>query len=320
MTFNALNVAGYDPKNTKSAKDFQREDSEFALKQQLVAAQIAKAQEFDLDKMGEQVLVKAASGVPLSPQEIAVGQAYDAKRQSIGYNPVTGLSQMNKRAFETLGGAGDSVAPVASNPPPLPPAFSSAPQDEFDAKFQEQLQAAAGNPKLQQTIKDEYAKNKIKYNEDQAKSAGFSDRMSQANPQIKENQAAGTSYGQAALSNVPFFGNAMVSPEYQKLDQAQRNFINAQLRRESGAAISPGEFDNAKKQYFPQPGDSPDVLAQKEQNRNTALQGMQRAGGAAYTPAAAPEKDTVKKGVFALKKAGFSEQEIMQYYKTKAGQ
>jgi len=36
-------------------------------------------------------------------------------------------------------------------------------------------------------------------------------------------------------------------------EQAKKNFVNAVLRLESGAVISPSEFTNADKQYFPQP-------------------------------------------------------------------
>lgn len=61
--------------------------------------------------------------------------------------------------------------------------------------------------------------------------------------------------------------------------QAQRNFVNAVLRRESGAVISDEEFANAAQQYFPQPGDSPAVVAQKAQNRMTAIAGVRRASG-----------------------------------------
>ncbi len=51
-------------------------------------------------------------------------------------------------------------------------------------------------------------------------------------------------------------------PEDRKLlEQAERNFVNAVLRRESGAAISPEEFVSAEKQYFAQRGDGDAVLA-----------------------------------------------------------
>jgi hypothetical protein len=60
----------------------------------------------------------------------------------------------------------------------------------------------------------------------------------------------------------------------QQLDQAKRDFVNAVLRRESGAVIADSEFDNADKQYFPQVGDSKDVIEQKARNRAVAIEGM----------------------------------------------
>jgi len=60
----------------------------------------------------------------------------------------------------------------------------------------------------------------------------------------------------------------------QQVEQAQRDFINAVLRRESGAVISDAEFDNARRQYFPQPGDSQQVIQQKGANRDLAIRGM----------------------------------------------
>jgi hypothetical protein len=66
--------------------------------------------------------------------------------------------------------------------------------------------------------------------------------------------------------------------DYQSLDQARRQFINAILRRESGAAISAGEYDSYTRQYFPMPGDSPDVLRQKENARELAIKGLETEG------------------------------------------
>ena len=64
------------------------------------------------------------------------------------------------------------------------------------------------------------------------------------------------------------------SPQQQQVEQSQRDFVNAVLRRESGAAISNGEFDNARMQYFPQPGDSAKVIEQKRRNRELATRGV----------------------------------------------
>lgn len=69
-------------------------------------------------------------------------------------------------------------------------------------------------------------------------------------------------------------GNVALSNSSQKAEQAQRDFVNAVLRLESGAAISESEFDNARKQYFPEPGDSKEKIAQKAANRKTTIQGL----------------------------------------------
>ena len=48
------------------------------------------------------------------------------------------------------------------------------------------------------------------------------------------------------------------------------------MRKESGAAISPSEFDSAAQQYFPQPGDGQAVITQKTANRKTAIDNLAR--------------------------------------------
>lgn len=60
--------------------------------------------------------------------------------------------------------------------------------------------------------------------------------------------------------------------------QAERNFVNAVLRRESGAAISQAEFANAEQQYFPRAGDTPDQAAIKKANRMQVLAGLKAEG------------------------------------------
>jgi hypothetical protein len=71
----------------------------------------------------------------------------------------------------------------------------------------------------------------------------------------------------------------LLSPQDQQAEQAQRNFINAVLRRESGAVISPDEFSNANTQYFNQPGDSSEVKLQKKANRREVIEGLKKAAG-----------------------------------------
>lgn len=129
-----------------------------------------------------------------------------------------------------------------------------------------------------------------KFNEGQGKAAGFTDRMLQSEGILSGVngqggvQGQGTSAVQTGLSAIPGVGNYLTSADRQKYEQAKRDFINAQLRRESGAAISPTEFDSANKQYFPTPGDSEAVISQKAANRRSAVEAMGREGGPSYKP------------------------------------
>ena len=76
--------------------------------------------------------------------------------------------------------------------------------------------------------------------------------------------------------------NNLKSSEQQQFDQATRNFINATLRLESGAAIQQSEFDSATLQYIPQFGDKPEVLEQKRANRERFVEGMKVEAGPSW--------------------------------------
>jgi len=69
------------------------------------------------------------------------------------------------------------------------------------------------------------------------------------------------------------------SPEQQQVDQARRNFITAVLRKESGAVISPKEYSDEERKYFPQLGDSQEVIKQKQDARKLAIQALEAQAG-----------------------------------------
>lgn len=101
----------------------------------------------------------------------------------------------------------------------------------------------------------------------QATIQGYAQRVTESNKIISQIGSKFT----GALSVIgqmnPF--NILKSSERQQYEQAQRNYVNAVLRRESGAVISDEEFANARQQYFPQPGDQWQVVAQKAVNRTS---------------------------------------------------
>lgn len=118
----------------------------------------------------------------------------------------------------------------------------------------------------------------------QGKAALFGSRAAAASDLIDKlgTGEAGTAKTLQYWQDVPLAGrvvNAMTNPNAQSLAQAQRDFVNSVLRLESGATISPSEFQNAIQQYFPQPGDSPQVVEQKRQNREIAISGLGKLAG-----------------------------------------
>lgn len=143
----------------------------------------------------------------------------------------------------------------------------------------------------------------------QSKALLFGGRMREADAALNALAAAGTqspSRIKQAVEGLPLAGPALgaaanatvATPAQQQVEQAQRDFINAVLRRESGAVIADSEFDNARKQYFPAIGDSPQVIAQKAANRQRAIalmleevpQARRGAIDATAAPAAAPAR------------------------------
>lgn len=108
----------------------------------------------------------------------------------------------------------------------------------------------------------------------QAQVQGYADRTNQADVIINNLGSAGTDAKDSFYGGIPYIGNYLTSNKYQQLQQAQNNFVNAVLRRESGAAISSSEFASAAKQYFPQPGDSKETIQQKTVNRQTTIDNL----------------------------------------------
>lgn len=96
---------------------------------------------------------------------------------------------------------------------------------------------------------------------------------------MEEKMASKNLAGQAAYSFLP---NAMQSEENQLYKQAQRQFTEARLRKDSGAAIAASEYANDEKTYFPQPGDTPAVLQRKRQARSMVLRSLKDQAGRAY--------------------------------------
>lgn len=126
-------------------------------------------------------------------------------------------------------------------------------------------------------------------NQAQFTAAGYAGRIEQSETTLTPLESTIAQMNPASFEVQQFINRPWAqSGAMQSYLQAARNFINAVLRRESGAVISPAEFAEARQQYLPLPGDNPETLAQKRANRAYVLETMRRAAGRAYEPPVTP--------------------------------
>lgn len=110
--------------------------------------------------------------------------------------------------------------------------------------------------------------------------AGYAFRMNQAGVVMDE---IGEKFASSGSRAGGFLPAEIQTEDRKRFDQAKTNFINAQLRRESGATIQPSEMKSAEQQYFPSPGDTPMVLSQKKQNRIAVQKAAELEAGRAFS-------------------------------------
>lgn len=91
-------------------------------------------------------------------------------------------------------------------------------------------------------------------------------------------------------------GNYLKSSEYQQAQQAGLEFLQAILRKDTGAAITKQEQDEYGKVYLPQPGDSAELLLQKKRARSRALEAIRKGLGPAEILAGERPNETTKRG------------------------
>jgi hypothetical protein len=128
----------------------------------------------------------------------------------------------------------------------------------------------------------------VKTTNAQETAALYGRRMEQAHNVFADLENEGVDlagFGESVRGKLPGF---LKGGPVRRYDQAKRNFINAVLRRESGAVISQQEFANADQQYFTGFGDDSKTIEQKRANRQLAIDGLRSASGAAWDKFGAP--------------------------------
>ena len=135
--------------------------------------------------------------------------------------------------------------------------------------------------------------------ESEQKAYGFAQRMELSdqlltnleNQVLKEGLDTTALYPTAtsqAAGKVPLIGDYLrtriTSPVQQQYRQAQENWVRANLRKESGAVIGSDEMADEIRTYFPQPGESAEVIQQKQLARQVTQDAMKTSAGAIYRP------------------------------------
>jgi hypothetical protein len=252
----------------------------------------------------------AQGQLTLAQQRLAFDQQKFAyEKANPGYELKEGgdgtIYAVNKRTLQatpvTVGGAPNALAPApgAANalvpgaaPGAAPAAAPSAPTPA--------VSAAPGAVTPGTPLKGKGSS----LTETQSNAVAFGMRMADADATLRNLESSGVTSGgrirgfvEGALTSlVPFQGEQLAqgagavvntlpgalggpSAEQQQYAQAKLNFVTAVLRKESGAAISPAEFANEDKKYFPQAGDSDKVVQQKRRARELAIQAMKVQAG-----------------------------------------
>jgi len=120
--------------------------------------------------------------------------------------------------------------------------------------------------------------------EGEKSSAGYLNRMNEAEKLLANIGAKGDmGLFEKAVGGIPMAGKTIqpyvLDKNQQTLLQAQRDWVRAKLRKESGAVIGDEEMAEEIRTYFPQPGESSEVANQKAAARQAAARQLEIGAG-----------------------------------------
>jgi hypothetical protein len=216
---------------------------------------------------------------PLATQTLAHREVERGGKKLIEYyepsNPTAVVSTVEAGTVKREGGAGVSPALIDT--------IVKNPAVYWDLSAADKAQAA---PMLAQrgfAQWDDPAKSVTRATVPQNRAYGFYNRAKQAEDILTQLGPEVAKKGLGAQLYMNVAPNAMQSQTNQSYEQAKRAFVTAYLRRDSGAVISPSEFADADRTYFPVPGDTPKTLKQKAASRKAIMEGMIKEAGPALS-------------------------------------
>lgn len=246
-------------------------------------------------------LVGDAGGQPTRAGDTGLGQGTNNQAIRSPYDAIA--PKLTNDSFPEM--SVEDIAGVIDGQP----MGSGAPQLEVQGNPLEQKDLRKANVDLQkkqaelvmsEEIKQKYKERDLKsFSDGNLASAGFGNRMVESGNIIdglSENAGGGMTGilgGIAqALDILPLgdfgtsLGEVMVqagaTPDQQQYMNAAENWLSANLRKESGAVISPSEMAKEYKKYFPMPTDSGAVKEQKAKLRKVTEKGIIGQSAGAY--------------------------------------
>lgn len=224
-------------------------------------------------------LTLAAMERPLSAEEQLLLQSAERhlSQPRIGGTIETGFYSIPPQPLPTLG-----AQPQSAGAPAPSAAARAVPTT---AQLPEQPAAAPAAP-VDATLPRVLTQPTKEPTQDQSKAAGFTSRMENAESIFKQLPGGTTTLQTQVIGGVPIVGDVLKrsaqTTAQQQYQQAAEDWVRAKLRKESGAVIGADEMRDEIRTYFPQPGDGPEVVRQKERARAIAAEALQKEAGRAY--------------------------------------
>lgn len=169
---------------------------------------------------------------------------------------------------------------------------------EFDASIfqpvtEEEYQSAFDQSAVKISPIEGTEKKKSPFTAEQTKDGARAVRMEDSAKVMADLEDSGFNFANAydslLIEYAPFIPDIMEnflhSTKYQLYQRAVQDYLQAQLRAETGAAITAQEFPMVYKRYVPMPGDTPEAIAAKRAARLRDAQTRRGQAGAAYDEA-----------------------------------
>lgn len=259
----------------KQKLDQQEADREMQMKRSDPAYQIGlKKSQLELDNL---------QNPRISPADQA---RIDLEKQKFDFERNKPKDPVRVSQGETLVDMGGKeiykAAPKSEPKPSAVQEYEYAKKEGFPGTFQDWEASKKGGMSLQidpetRAVTFQQGGNIKPMTEGQSKDAVFSTRAAGALPLIDKfgdsltgmEGVTGRTVGQ-----LPVVGNFAKSEGFQQAEQAGKEFLQAILRKDTGAAITPQETDEYGSVYLPRPGDSAELLKQKKVSRTRALEAI----------------------------------------------